>query len=865
MTKSNIKLNKVIVLIFLFTISSFPVYIESEFEQKEQNRYENQKEKIESKKTNLSILKHSFKANIYNVKTSLSQIKKKDLISEKATNLLEKTAYALIIGISDYPGETYDLSYCDDDALAVYNLLIENYNFKAENIIYLQDSSATLTGISNALDSIASVIKEDDIFFFYYSGHGGHNTYTEQGSCNIETMHPYWNEGDQIWSISHPEALYMRIHFQRFETEDYWDYMLCGNWGVTQGYYYEEFSGNLGYNFWSSYIPTSHYYIRFISDETYNDWGFKIDKYEAILEDGTHYLCSQDSIPNNPSSYYLDSLLNSKLDNITCKDKYVILDSCNSGGMIPEVQDIGRYIMTACRGTEESLESSELEHGVFTNYFLESYNNAEDLNQDGVVSMEECYSYIYSNTRSYSGSFGSEYRHSPQQSDNITGEAVLQPLIGSININTTDNKLNYSFILYGHGNLRTLNLTVCSIYPQYNFTFVDLKSKNCSSTGFGNYSGGVEFDEGYVAGGIKLLAEIEGNRLITINITHGDSDKDGLTDFYEINEGNGLDPTLNDTDSDGLLDGEELNIYNSNPLEEDTDEDGISDGDEVNTYGTNPSESDSDFDGLSDPDEINIHNTEPTNNDTDSDGLSDGEEVNTHETNPINADTDSDTIPDGWEIDNSLDPFTNDTSLDPDSDGLTNLEEYNHNTNPNNGDTDSDGLSDGEEVNTHETNPTSADTDSDTIPDGWEIDNSLDPLNNDTALDPDNDDLTNFQEYNYSTQPFNNDTDSDGLLDGEEVNFYNTDPLEEDSDDDGWNDGDEIYWGTDPLDPDDNPDSFNDSDDSSDDDDDDDPYDDSNSDPPPPPTISPVGVLIVVGGGIGIVAYILSKRDQNHF
>ncbi len=46
-------------------------------------------------------------------------------------------AYAIIIGISDYPGSINDLSYCDDDARDVYSLLINDFNFKRENIIYL--------------------------------------------------------------------------------------------------------------------------------------------------------------------------------------------------------------------------------------------------------------------------------------------------------------------------------------------------------------------------------------------------------------------------------------------------------------------------------------------------------------------------------------------------------------------------------------------------------------------------------------------------------------------------------------------------------------------------------------------------------
>ena len=738
-------------------------------------------------------------------------------------NLESREAYAIVIGISDYPGSSNDLNYCDDDAIAVYNMLLNDYNFRSENIIYLQDSSASKADIDNAFATITSLIGPGDIFFFYYSGHGGHGTYSTQGSWNVETSHPYLNNYDQIWSVSHPGAIAMRVHFERFQLENNYDYILCGNWGVTQGYYYEELTGDLGLNVWSSYIPVSNYYIRFISDSSnpFPYYGFKIDKYEAILEDGTHYLCSYDSIPSNPSAYYMDTLLDSKLDTINCADKYVVLDSCNSGGLIPEVQDIGRYIMTACRGTQESTESPTLEHGTFTNYLLESTENANDQNEDGVISLEENYDYVYSHTVAYSGSNGDPYH--PQESDGIIGESVIYPSLAAVNYEFSDNTLNYSFFLYGHGMLKTVNITVCSVEPAITLNTFNLRSQVTSTTGFGFYEGILEIDQGNFASGFEIYIEIEGNKVIIFNQTFGDSDGDGLTDFFEIMEGSGLNPSSNDTDndelsdydefygptdplnpdsdSDGLLDGEEVNIYNTNPLIDDTDSDGLLDGEEVNTYATDPLQEDSDSDSLSDGYEINNSFTNPLNNDTDSDSLSDGSEVNIYTTNPLSNDTDSDDLSDPEEI---FTYYTNPLSNDTDSDGLLDGEEVNtFGTNPLNADSDSDGLSDYDELNTHNTDPLNEDTDLDTMPDGWEVDNSLDPFTNDTTLDPDNDLLTNIEEFQHGTLAMNNDTDSDGLLDGEEVFTFNTKPTIGDTDSDGLLDGEEVnLYNTDPLDDD---------------------------------------------------------------
>ncbi|UJG44082.1 MAG: right-handed parallel beta-helix repeat-containing protein [Candidatus Heimdallarchaeum endolithica] len=147
----------------------------------------------------------------------------------------------------------------------------------------------------------------------------------------------------------------------------------------------------------------------------------------------------------------------------------------------------------------------------------------------------------------------------------------------------------------------------------------------------------------------------------------------------------------------------------------------------------------------------------PLTLDTDEDGLDDPSEIYNYNTDPHDADTDDDGMSDGWEINNNLDPLTDDSSEDPDDDGLTNLEEYNSNTDPHDADTDDDGM-----------------------PDDWEVNNNLNPLTDDADEDPDDDGLTNLEEYNYSTDPQDADTDDDEYTDGEEVE-KGTDPLDAES------------------------------------------------------------------------------------
>ena len=62
-------------------------------------------------------------------------------------------------------------------------------------------------------------------------------------------------------------------------------------------------------------------------------------------------------------------------------------------------------------------------------------------------------------------------------------------------------------------------------------------------------------------------------------------------------------------------------------------------------------------------------------------------------------DKDNDGMADDWELTHGLNPDDlSDASLDPDNDGLSNLQEYQQQTNPNKPDTDGDGAGDGEEV-----------------------------------------------------------------------------------------------------------------------------------------------------------------------
>jgi len=78
----------------------------------------------------------------------------------------------------------------------------------------------------------------------------------------------------------------------------------------------------------------------------------------------------------------------------------------------------------------------------------------------------------------------------------------------------------------------------------------------------------------------------------------------------------------------------------------------------------------------------NVFDPFPRGSDFDGDNLLDYLEDHVYGTDPWSSDTDGDLLPDGWEVHYGSDPLTNDSYLDFDGDGLTNLEEFYNHTNP---------------------------------------------------------------------------------------------------------------------------------------------------------------------------------------
>jgi len=142
------------------------------------------------------------------------------------------------------------------------------------------------------------------------------------------------------------------------------------------------------------------------------------DVTDGIGTDSQSYIAPVDGTAE-ASTLISGNDLYSILQNTAC-NKCIIFDSCRSGGFIGKNKNISSkeandyfvkgfsrqlekltniVFMAACKGSQSSVETSALGHGVFTYYLLEGIGPSgtaagnADVNKDGVVTAEEAFTY----------------------------------------------------------------------------------------------------------------------------------------------------------------------------------------------------------------------------------------------------------------------------------------------------------------------------------------------------------------------------------------------------------------------------------------------------------------------------------------
>ncbi|NIS36445.1 MAG: caspase family protein, partial [Actinobacteria bacterium] len=87
--------------------------------------------------------------------------------------------WGLFAGISDYPGNANDLPECANDATRLAETLHHEGLLPESRQVVLTDAQATTGNIRQQMQRLAREVRSDDVFVFFYSGHGG-----QTGSSN---------------------------------------------------------------------------------------------------------------------------------------------------------------------------------------------------------------------------------------------------------------------------------------------------------------------------------------------------------------------------------------------------------------------------------------------------------------------------------------------------------------------------------------------------------------------------------------------------------------------------------------------------------------------------------------------------------
>jgi uncharacterized caspase-like protein len=88
--------------------------------------------------------------------------------------MVTASLHLLVVGINNYQNTTYNLNYAKPDAQSFTQKLVENSQriFKTINKVEIFDQDATKDNIVKAFKSIAAKAKPEDVFVFFYAGHG---------------------------------------------------------------------------------------------------------------------------------------------------------------------------------------------------------------------------------------------------------------------------------------------------------------------------------------------------------------------------------------------------------------------------------------------------------------------------------------------------------------------------------------------------------------------------------------------------------------------------------------------------------------------------------------------------------------------
>jgi len=140
---------------------------------------------------------------------------------------------------------------------------------------------------------------------------------------------------------------------------------------------------------------------------------------------GDYYICPHDSLPYSYANDIRDDELAGWLDALESENTVVILDSCFSGGFIPDLSVTVQVILASSAADEGAGAFSSLGHAVFSYSILEAFDNPHlvDTDRDYEISAEEIFYCVEPKVVAYTQSHP-PVQH-PQLYDSYAGELSL--------------------------------------------------------------------------------------------------------------------------------------------------------------------------------------------------------------------------------------------------------------------------------------------------------------------------------------------------------------------------------------------------------------------------------------------------------
>lgn len=99
--------------------------------------------------------------------------------------------WGLFAGITDYPGAVNDLPECANDARKLAEAVRNQGNMPSDQEFLLTDAQASTQNIRQAMQTIAQRIGPEDVFVFFYSGHGGQTDGASRDARELDQRDEY--------------------------------------------------------------------------------------------------------------------------------------------------------------------------------------------------------------------------------------------------------------------------------------------------------------------------------------------------------------------------------------------------------------------------------------------------------------------------------------------------------------------------------------------------------------------------------------------------------------------------------------------------------------------------------------------------